>query len=63
MPVTPHLREPLFSTMPRPNYFQPAGVALHIIQRARAACFPGERDRLAYLHWLRGYADAQTHTC
>ena len=42
--------------MPRPNYFQPAGVALHIIQRARAACFPGERDRLAFLHWLRGYA-------
>lgn len=43
--------------MPRPHYPQPAGVALHIIQRARAACFPGERDRLAYLHWLRGYAE------
>lgn len=43
--------------MPRPHYLQPAGVALHIIQRARAACFPGERDRLAYLHWLRGYAE------
>jgi putative transposase len=42
--------------MPRPHYFQPAGVALHIIQRARAACFPGERDRLAYLYWLAGYA-------
>ncbi len=43
--------------MPRPHYLQPAGVALHIIQRARAACFPGERDRPAYLHWLRGYAE------
>ena len=43
--------------MSRPHYPQPAGVALHIIQRARAACFPGERDRLAYLHWLRGYAE------
>ena len=40
--------------MPRPHYLQPAGVALHIIQRARTACFPGERDRLAFLHWLRG---------
>ena len=45
--------------MPRPHYLQPAGVALHIIQRshARAACFFDERDRLAYLHWLRGYAE------
>lgn len=43
--------------MPRPHYPQPAGVALHIIQRARAACFPRERDRLAYLHWLHGYAE------
>lgn len=43
--------------MSRPHYLQPAGVALHIIQRARAACFPAERDRLAFLHWLRGYAE------
>jgi putative transposase len=43
--------------MSRPHYIQPAGVALHIIQRAQATCFPGMRDRLAYLRWLRGYAE------
>jgi putative transposase len=47
--------------MSRPHYVQPAGVALHIIQRARATCFPGTRGRLAYLHWLRG--DAERFEC
>lgn len=42
--------------MPRPHYRQPPGVPLHIIQRAHAACFPGGRDRLAYLHCLRDCA-------
>jgi len=34
------------------------GVALHLIQRGRgrAACFVCERDGLAYLSWLRVYA-------
>lgn len=43
--------------MSRPHYAQPAGVALHVVQRARAPCFPVERDRVAYLHWLRTYAE------
>ncbi|MBI3372350.1 MAG: transposase [Betaproteobacteria bacterium] len=36
----------------------PAGVAVHLIQRAhaRAACFFRARDRAAYLLWLRVYA-------
>ena len=45
--------------MSRPFPGQPAGVTLHLIQRAhaRAACFFRARDRAAYLHWLRGYAE------
>ena len=36
------------------------GHALHVIQRgfARRDCFRGERDRLAYLHWLARFASA-----
>ncbi len=35
------------------------GVTLHVVQRgyARAACFFCERDRRAYVHFLRGYAE------
>ncbi|HVC12392.1 MAG TPA: transposase [Burkholderiales bacterium] len=35
------------------------GVTLHVIQRgyARAACFFSERDRHAYVYFLRGYAE------
>lgn len=32
---------------------QQPGVALHLVQRGRAACFFGEDDRLAYLEHLR----------
>ena len=42
--------------MPRPPFAQPAGVALHVVQRARGACFGGERDRLLFLHWSRCFA-------
>lgn len=29
---------------------------MHVVQRARVACFPSERDQLGFLHWLHGYA-------
>jgi putative transposase len=32
------------------------GVALHLIQRSRGACFLRESDGRAYLDWLRAYA-------
>lgn len=42
--------------MARPHTVQPAGVALHVIQRARGACFSGDADRIGYLRRLRGHA-------
>ena len=45
--------------MPRPSRLEPAGVALHVIQRGnnRAACFFGDIDRRFYLKCLAEYAD------
>ena len=43
--------------MQHPVSPQAPGVALHLIQRARGACFFGERDRRAFLLWLCGCAD------
>ena len=44
--------------MPRPRRLEPAGVALHVVQRGnnRAACFYGDIDRHFYLKCLREYA-------
>lgn len=45
--------------MPRPSRLEPAGVALHVIQRGnnRAACFFGEVDRRFYLKCLADAAE------
>ena len=40
---------------------QQPGVALHLVQRGRAACFFGEQDRLAYLERLR--KSSAMHEC
>jgi len=44
--------------MVRPACYEPPGVALHAVQRARggAACFFGDADRVAYLDALRELA-------
>ena len=39
--------------MPRQSCAQQPGVALHLVQRGRGACFYGEDDRLGYLDRLR----------
>jgi putative transposase len=43
----------LFSGMARQVCAQQPGVALHLVQRGRQACFYGEEDRLSYLELLR----------
>jgi len=45
--------------MARPHRLEPAGVALHVIQRGnnRAACFFGDIDRLFYLKCLAKYGE------
>jgi putative transposase len=45
--------------MVRPACYEPSGVALHAVQRARAgaACFFGDDDRIAYLDALRELAE------
>jgi len=35
---------------------QQPGIALHLVQRGRGACFSGEDDRLAYLERLRRFS-------
>lgn len=42
--------------MSRPHFAQPAGVALHVIQRSHAECFPGTLARASYLQGLHGCA-------
>lgn len=47
------------SEMQASLHAQIPGHPLHMIQRGycRVACFFGERDRVAYLHWLGAYAE------
>jgi len=45
--------------MPRPRRLEPAGIALHVIQRGnnRGSCFFGDIDRRFYLKCLAEYAE------
>ena len=48
--------------MPRPRRLEPAGVALHVVQRGnnRAACFFSDIDRHFYLKCLAEYAERRS---
>jgi len=49
---------PLLSGMARQPSAQQSGIALHLVQRGRHACFCGEEERLAYLQRLRAASAA-----
>ena len=58
MASTARVPGPLFSGMARQPSAQQPGIALHLVQRGRQACFCGKEDRLAYLARLRAASAA-----